>query len=295
MMIQQETAQQAQAQQASARQASAQQTHAQQAQTSERPAAQAVIEVLLRQQDETPTRNRFARVFGYSPLGDESVTWYLGAQGEIAVARILATLPTGWTVFHALPIGKKGADIDHLLIGPAGVFTINTKNHPGKGIWVAGQTLMVSGHKVPHIRSAEYEADRVTKLLRQRMPHLAAVHPVVTVVNPKSLTIKKKPDLVRVLAATGLRRWLLAQPVLLGPAELAVLRQIIDDPATWPVPLFPPTENAPQLFAALASEVRAALVRRTTWKLGGIAALLGGLLLAGPTLTQALVGLATGG
>ncbi|MDJ0324777.1 nuclease-related domain-containing protein [Cryobacterium sp. PH31-AA6] len=282
-------------QQEAGQQAAAQQEPAPQTPMSARPAGQAVIEVLLRHQDETPARTRFGRVFGYSPLGAESVSWYLGAKGEIAVARVLATLPAGWTVFHALPIGKKGADIDHLLIGPGGVFTINTKNHAGKGVWVAGQTVMVSGHRVSHIRSAEYEADRVTKLLRQRMPHLAAAHPVVAVVNPKSLTIKKKPDLVAVLAATGLRRWILTRPVRLGPAELARLQQIIDDPATWPAPLFPPTENAPRLFAALDAEVRAALVRRTAWKLAGIAVLAGGLLLAAPSLTDVLIGLTTGG
>ena len=106
-------------------------------------AGQSVIEELLRQQLGTRERNWFGRLIGDSPLGADSLPWYRGALGEIAVGRILATLPADWTVFHALPIGKKGADIDHVVIGPGGIFTINTKNHSGKAVWVAGHTLMV--------------------------------------------------------------------------------------------------------------------------------------------------------
>ena len=32
-----------------------------------------------------------------------------------------------WHVIHSVP-SEKGADIDHVVIGPAGVFTLNTKN-----------------------------------------------------------------------------------------------------------------------------------------------------------------------
>ncbi|MBC7443619.1 MAG: NERD domain-containing protein [Ramlibacter sp.] len=254
----------------------------------EQHAARAVIEELLRQQSTTPARNGFGRLFGHSPLGDDSVSWYLGAKGELEVGGILATLPPEWTAFHALPIGKKGADIDHLLIGPGGLFTLNTKNHTGQGVWVAGRTLMVSGRRVPHLRNAEHEADRVTKLLRARMPRLADAQPVIALVNPKSLTIKARPERVMVVTAPALRRWLLARPVSMGPAELADLAAIIDDPATWPTPVIPSTEHALAQFAALDAEVRQAQVRRTLWKFLGTAALLGTLLLASSLTAQLL-------
>ncbi|MFJ9084692.1 nuclease-related domain-containing protein [Streptomyces sp. NPDC102384] len=31
---------------------------------------------------------------------------------------------------------RSGGDIDHLLIGQGGVFTINAKNHEGKSVWI---------------------------------------------------------------------------------------------------------------------------------------------------------------
>jgi len=251
-------------------------------------AAQAVIEELLRQQSSTPPRSSFGRFFGYSPLGDDSVSWYLGAQGEIVVGATLDALPPEWTVFHALPIGTKGADIDHLIIGPGGVFTINTKHHNGKAVWVAGRTMMVSGQKQPHIPKSETEAKRVTKLLTERMPQLAPAQPVLALVSPKSLSIKKQPETVKVLTAGNLRRWLLARPAVMSADEVHDLAAIFDDPATWPPATLPPTENAREQFDALAREVRSARLRRTLWNLLGTATLTVAAILLGPPLITAL-------
>ena len=54
------------------------------------------------------------RLLGRSPLGTESRPWYIGAEGEIAVGRELDELPPGWTVLHAVPVGTRGSDIDHV-------------------------------------------------------------------------------------------------------------------------------------------------------------------------------------
>ena len=261
----------------------------------EQHAAQSVIEELLRHQSTTPKRTGFDRFFGRSPLGDDSVSCYLGAKGELAVGEVLATLPPEWRAFHALPIGKKGADVDHVVIGPGGIFTLNTKNHRGQGVWVAGNTLMVSGRPVPHLRNAEHEADRVTKLLRERMPRLAATQPVIALVDPKSLTIKKTPERVTVIASVGLRRWLLARPPVFGAAELAEVAAIIDDPATWPISLFPPSEHPWAAFAALDAEVRQAHARSALWKLGGLGASVAAALMVVPPLLTILINAYLGG
>ncbi|MBG6212104.1 hypothetical protein RCH23_000018 [Cryobacterium sp. CAN_C3] len=192
---------------------------------------------------------------------------------------------------HALPIGTKGADIDHLVVGPGGIVTINTKNHAGKPIWVAGQTLMVSGQKQPYIRNAVFEAIRVTKLLRERMPQLPEAHPAIALVNPKSLTFKKRPGCVKVLDATNLRRWLIKLPIILTPTDLLELVAIIDNPGTWSPPTAPPTENLMVRFAALDRQVRAAHVRRTAWKMASFVGILGGFVVVGPPLVTAIIGL----
>jgi hypothetical protein len=57
----------------------------------------------------------------------------------------LDRLPDGWCVLNAIPVGDRGADIDHLVIGPGGVFTLNTKHHPKGKVWVAENALLVNG------------------------------------------------------------------------------------------------------------------------------------------------------
>jgi hypothetical protein len=53
-----------------------------------------------------------------------------GAQGEEHVGGLLDRLADGeWTVIHDATLGR--GNIDHILIGPAGVFTVETKSHPG--------------------------------------------------------------------------------------------------------------------------------------------------------------------
>ncbi|WP_169923783.1 nuclease-related domain-containing protein [Propionicimonas paludicola] len=79
-------------------------------------------------------------------------SWEVGVEGERLVAAELARLTTvdpRWHVLHSLPVGRQGADIDHLVIGPCGIFTINAKHHPRGRIWVAGATFMVNGNRVP--------------------------------------------------------------------------------------------------------------------------------------------------
>jgi hypothetical protein len=53
-----------------------------------------------------------------------------GAQGEEHVGSLLDELSDqGWRVVHDASLGR--GNVDHILIGPAGVFTVETKSHPG--------------------------------------------------------------------------------------------------------------------------------------------------------------------
>ncbi|TFB47002.1 nuclease-related domain-containing protein [Cryobacterium tagatosivorans] len=218
----------------------------------DRFAAQAVIEELLRVQGNVPRRSTLGRLFGLSPLGADSVPWYLGAKGERAVGSLLESLPPEWAVFHALPVGVKGSDIDHVLVGPPGIFTINTKHHRGQTVWVAGRNLLVSGRKTRYIRDAELEAERVTELVRRRMPRSAPARPVVAFVGPKQLTIREKPASVTIVDARHLRRWLLSLPPTLAWPERMEITAVVDNPATWrrppvavPGPLVSPVRSSP--------------------------------------------------
>ncbi len=53
-----------------------------------------------------------------------------GATGEEQVGELLEGLgEKGWRVVHDASLGR--GNVDHILIGPGGVFTVETKSHPG--------------------------------------------------------------------------------------------------------------------------------------------------------------------
>lgn len=230
-----------------------------------RPPAAAVIAETLRVQASAPPRSRAARFFGRSPLIADSLPWYRGAIGELEVARVLDGLGTEWTAIHAIPVGKAGSDIDHLVIGPGGVFTINSKFHEGKNVWVASKALMVNGQRTNHLRNASFEANRAAKMLTHAAGRAVDVTPIVAIVGARRITVKERPTEVVVLSSTQLAGWLRRRPVIGSEADLAQLRRLASDKATWGHPLIQPPDLA--AFAALRESVAMARRRQRTWAL----------------------------
>lgn len=132
-----------------------------------------------------------ARVLG---VHTEERGWRIGADGEEAVAARLAKLPDTWRVLHAVPIGNRGSDIDHVVIGPGGVYTVNAKHHPHASVWVGGNTFMVNGHKQPYVRNSRYEAARASRILTGLAGLPVFVTGVIAVIGAhEGLTIKSQP------------------------------------------------------------------------------------------------------
>ncbi|HWI95017.1 MAG TPA: nuclease-related domain-containing protein [Solirubrobacterales bacterium] len=70
----------------------------------------------------------FAANRWYRPQIDR---WLRGAEGERRVGAALAELTAdGWMALHGVSLGR--GDVDHILIGPGGIFTIETKSHRGR-------------------------------------------------------------------------------------------------------------------------------------------------------------------
>ncbi|MCF7817858.1 MAG: NERD domain-containing protein [Kiritimatiellales bacterium] len=64
--------------------------------------------------------------------GDRRLANFLkGAKGEEWVAHELAFLPAEYTVFNGLRLGGGKQNFDHIIVGPSGVFVVETKNWKG--------------------------------------------------------------------------------------------------------------------------------------------------------------------
>lgn len=147
----------------------------------------ALIEELLRQWDLATIR---LDERGEVVIDDEARGWYLGVLGERRVALELLRLGPEWTVLHSVPVGSGSADIDHVVIGPGGVFTVNTKHSRGKAVWYAGLGMYVGGAGQRYVRNAVYEARRARTLLSNAVRAPVPVTGVIAFVDPSSITSK---------------------------------------------------------------------------------------------------------
>ena len=178
-------------------------------------------------------RTFVARLLG---VHTEERAWRIGADGEEAVAAELARLGDRWRVLHAVPVGERGSDIDHVVVGPGGVFTVNTKHHPRAKVWVGGSTVMVDGRRVPYVRNSRHEARRAARLLTAAGAGPVDVTGVVAVMGARGgLTIRSQPEGVVVTSRRELTRWLAAQPERLTDEEVARVFALARRSDTWTV------------------------------------------------------------
>lgn len=179
-----------------------------------------------------PRRGFWARIFG-PPPPDHS--WRVGARGEQLVGRELARLiakDPRWLCLHAVPVGTEGSDIDHVVIGPGGVFTLNTKHHPGGRVWVGSRTVMVNGTRVPYLRNAHHEAERASRLLSAAVGFPVDVQGVVVVI-AGALTVRDQPADALVIGRRHLRRWLQLVSPQLTSEEITAVYDVARRSTTW--------------------------------------------------------------
>lgn len=117
--------------------------------------------------------------------------WRQGARGEEKVATTLGRLPEEWVALHDLPIGTKGANLDHLVIGPGGVFSLNTKFLSGK-VTVLEHAVFQDGNKRKYLPAARREAEKVQRILGDALDRAVHVRPVIVLVGAE-LDVKKRP------------------------------------------------------------------------------------------------------
>lgn len=162
--------------------------------------------------------------------------WRIGADGEEAVGEQLAKLGPEWRVLHAVRVGERGADIDHVVIGPAGVFTVNAKHHPHASVWVGGDTFMVNGQRFPYIRNSRYEARRASRLLTERAGFPVEAVGVIAVMGAhRGFTVKRQPEdgTVVVVRRTRISQLLRKLPSRLSARETDVAFEVARRSTTW--------------------------------------------------------------
>ena len=248
----------------------------------DRVPAHAAMTGFLASHDQTSPPSRVARSFGASPLDEESGRRYRRVLGELGVGESLARLDPRWTVLHAIPQGEGQADIDHLVIGPAGVLCIRTIDVGQQSVSVARGALRIAGTTSSHVRESEFEVGRVERALGVAQgSHVKAIG-VIVVVKPHSITVRDMPRDVVVVDPAGLVEALTALPACLDEHEIRRLVAHAESPSTW-LGIASGPQDGDELrtrFASVHRQVRSARAVRRLWIVAISSALLSVVFLA---------------
>jgi Nuclease-related domain len=152
----------------------------------------------------------------------DAVAWRRGAAGERRTARLLAALERhGWAVLHDLALPGSRANLDHLAIGPGGVFVIDSKHYRGRlQLDPSGRLWHGRYPLAPALRAVSFEADQAALVLTD--PDVVVV-PVMAVHGAQVPWGKVVLNGVPVVAARRLPSMLRQLPAVLGPERVAAL------------------------------------------------------------------------
>ena len=109
---------------------------------------------------------------------EQARTWQRGARGECHTARLLRPFTReGYVVFHDLVMPDSPANVDHLVIGPTGVFVIDSKQWTGSVHHSADGLVWHNHYRLDRtLDTVRWEAETVGRLLGTRAAGLLCVH-----------------------------------------------------------------------------------------------------------------------
>jgi hypothetical protein len=157
-----------------------------------------------------------------------------GRDGERTVGQELEKLRAhGYRVYHDFL--AEGFNIDHIVIGPTGVFTIETKTiskpiNPDAKIQYDGQVVRVPGTKLDRdpIAQAKAERDFIRKWIGEKANRAAPVRPAVVFVGWYT---ERRPEgaEVWVLNTTALMSFIQHEHAMLSQDDIVHIGGILED------------------------------------------------------------------
>jgi hypothetical protein len=151
----------------------------------------------------------------------DAVAWRRGAAGEQRTARLLSPLERqGWVVLHDLAVPGSPANLDHLVIGPGGVFVVDSKHYRGRLQLDPSGRLWHGRYPLNAVlRTVSFEADQAAQVLADPQ----VVVPIVAVHGAQVPWGKVVTHGVPVVSARRLPSMLRQLPAVLGPERVAAV------------------------------------------------------------------------
>lgn len=153
-------------------------------------------------------------------------SYFKGARGEERVAGVLAALPDAWHVFHDFAAGRH--HVDHVLVGPTGVYAVETKNWRGRVTVERGEVIVdgVLADRAPLAQAAR-QADAVKAALKAA-GWTGEVAPVLCLASDTFADGLRTVGRTTVCNAARAVAWLAGRPGVLSPNEVGRLALLME-------------------------------------------------------------------
>ena len=153
-------------------------------------------------------------------------SFFRGARGEERVAGVLASLPDAYHVFNDFEAG--GDRVDHVVAGPAGIFSVETKCWKGRVEIVEGHVLVngVLPSRDP-LMQTQREADKVRAAIG-KVGYDVTVVPVVCFASDTFAAGSAQCGPVKILNGSLIGEWFASQPESIPPDGLARLVRLLE-------------------------------------------------------------------
>ena len=159
-------------------------------------------------------------------------SYQLGYAGEEHVTRTLsAALSDDYLLINDAHLAAgKGGNIDHIVIGPTGIFVLETKNYSGKIACYGDNWKGIHNSPSVQVRinaSRTYEVIEGSKIFTSRSPWVQAV--LVFPNRNVLLDIRRPPPKVEVLKINELTDYIIHEPNRLSAQEVELVSKTILD------------------------------------------------------------------
>jgi len=142
---------------------------------------------------------------------DRAIVWKKGEVEEESVGALLDALPDNYFVID--DFGTKKGTTDHIVVGPKGILTIETKSHPGV-VTKDGERLLQDGHpfEKDFIKQAWAQSYSVRDLLAEKGVCTLRPRPVI-VFRDADVQVKERVGGVHIIGSKDLHAFLEGLPV----------------------------------------------------------------------------------
>jgi hypothetical protein len=102
----------------------------------------------------------------YRSLGGQRDQLQAGLAGQRLLPQFLSSLDDGYYLVNNLKLPGRADDVDHIVVGPNGVFALETKHHRGRIFWRDGQWYQSKMSRRGHLQPEAPVRDPTRQLKR---------------------------------------------------------------------------------------------------------------------------------